>query len=140
MKFFKIRIGVSSGLSHWVFYDLPDSYTIDDVIDLYTEDQQWMLDTETYRIDCQEISEEDYKHGKQAMKYFETNIKMLSENVFPVKEWAILLANTKKPVRIGYPNFHMVYRMNDKRELNYQYDYDSSKFGVLKQFLKAYPV
>ncbi|MCU6294944.1 hypothetical protein, partial [Escherichia coli] len=68
------------------------------------------------------------------------DVKMLSENVFPVKEWAILLANPNKPVRIGYPNNHMVYRMNDKRELSYQYDYCASKFGVLKQFMKAYPV
>lgn len=140
MKYFKICISTSSGKSGWVFYDLPDSYTIDDVIDLHYEDNNWALSLESKGVECLEISAEEYKHGSQAMKYYANDAKMLFENVFPVKEWAILLANPNKPVRIGYPNNHMVYRMNEKRELSYQYDYTASKFGVLKQFRKAYPV
>ena len=140
MKYYRIRVGVSSGFSNWVYYDLPDSYTVEDVIDLYYEEETWVSSTETHSVVCEELSAEDYKHCTQAMKYYSKDVKMLSENVFPVKEWAILLANPNKPVRIGYPNNHMVYRMNDKRELSYQYDYSASKFGVLKQFMKAYPV
>ena len=75
---------------------------------------------------CEELCAEDYKHSVQAMKYYSNDVKMLSENIFPVKEWAILLANPNKPVRIGYPNNHMVYRMNNKRELSYQYEYSAS--------------
>lgn len=140
MKYYKIRIITSSGASAWIFYDLPDSYTIDDVKDLYYEDNNWVFDLESKSVEIDEITEQEYKIGTQAMKYFERNLRMLQENVFPVKEWAILLANSNKPVRIGYPNFHMVYRMNENRELSYQFDYDAAKFGVLKSFEKAYPV
>ncbi|MFS8320032.1 hypothetical protein ACMG5I_03815 [Escherichia coli] len=140
MKYYRIRVGVSSGFSNWVYYDLPDSYTVEDVINLYYEEETWVLSTETHSVVCEELCAEDYKHCVQAMKYYSKEVKMLSENIFPVKEWAILLANPNKPVRIGYPNNHMVYRMNSKRELSYQYDYSASKFGVLPQFKKAYPV
>ncbi len=140
MKFFKVRFGVSSGWSQWQFIELPDCSDKGDAIDILLEDNQWVYTAETYSSEAEEITETWFKHGKLAEQYFERNRKMLQENVFPVKEWAVLFANPKKPVRIGYPNCHMVYRMNDARELSYQYDFNAAKFGILKCFEKVYPV
>lgn len=140
MKYFKVRFGVSSGWSQWQFIALPNGSDKDDARDILLEENRWVYSAETFVSESEEITEEWYKHGKCAENYFERNPKLLKENVFPVKEWAVLFANPKKPVRIGYPNWHQVYRMNDNRELSYQYDYNAGKFGILKCFERAYPV
>lgn len=140
MKYWKVRFIVSSGTSPWEFFSVPENWDAEDVKDWALEENQWVYNAECFSYDVDEITEVEYNYGVQATRYFQRNNKMLQENVFPVKEWAILLANPNKPVRIGYPNFHQVYRMNDKRELSYQFDYDASKLGVLKSFQKAYPV
>ncbi|WOL22878.1 hypothetical protein [Escherichia phage vB_EcoM_JNE01] len=140
MKYFKTQLVVSSGKSPWEFYEVPDDWDEEYLKDYVLEVNQWVYNAECFTYNAVEITETDYRFGVQAVQYYASDSKMLQENVFPVREWAILLANPNKPVRIGYPNMHQVYRMNDKRELSYQYDYNAAKFGILKQFLKAYPV
>lgn len=65
---------------------------------------------------------------------------MKSVNMYHTREEAMREASPDMLVRVGFPNVHLVYRMNDKRELSFQFHYDASKFGVLKAFQKAYPV
>lgn len=140
MKYYMVTEGDSSGIHFlWSYYELLDCCTVEDAEDLYREENGYSLDAPYgLRIYSKEITEKEYHDGLHFNNYYGVRTLitelMFKNNIFPLKSWALMFANPKKPVRIGFPGSHLVYRMNDKRELSYQYDYDSHKFGLLPAF------
>lgn len=140
MKYFMVTEGDASGTHRfWSYYELSDSSTVEDAEELYNEEFGYVPEHPYgLRIYSTEIDKEQYHAGLHFNDYYGNKSflteMMFIQNIFPLKIWALMFANPKKPVRIGYPNMHQVYRMNDKRELNYQYDYNATKFGLLSAF------
>lgn len=146
MKYYRCTEGDAGGTyQFWSYYELSDSSESDDATEMYLDENPWhRCPPAGLRIYTEEISSEFYHEGKLFNNYYNSGSStariMLKENIFPVKQWAVLFASKNKPVCIGYPNCHQVYRMNDNRELSYQYDYNAGKFGILTCFEKVYPV
>lgn len=140
MKYFRVNCGDASGMSEfWEYFALPDTYDIEDAVDMYTENNQWVYTLDCDRRRSEEISEEQYKIGLQFNLMFENkhdqNAFRHKYNLYPTREMAEMFARYDHKsgyVRIGFPNMHNVYKINQDGNLIFVYHYDAKRLGVLE--------
>ena len=140
MKYFRVNCGENDGSmsDFWDYYKLNSSYDLDDVEDLYVEENQWVYEGNSYRVKTEEITEDQYNTGMLFNKMFENkhNLNKIRRkyNLYPTRELAEMFANYKHSsgyVRIGHLNVHNVYKINQDGNLIFVYHHWSDRLGVL---------
>lgn len=140
MKYFRVNCGDASGMPEfWEYFALPDSYDIEDAVDMFTENNQWVYSLDCDRRRSEELTEEQYKTGLLFNKMFEDKHELnryrRKHNLYPTMDMAVLQADRKHRsgyVRVGSPNIHSVYKVNVDGNFIFVYHHWSDRLGVLE--------
>lgn len=135
MKYFRANCGDASGMSEfWEYYEEPDFYSTEDAAERYKSNNPWVHGLDTDRVRVEELTVEQYKTGLQFNRIYENyhdlSHFMCKYNLFCTKDIAVMFCNKEHRtgfVRIGYPNAHNVYKINQDGNFIFVYHYD----GVL---------
>lgn len=139
MKYFRVNCGDASGMSEfWEYFALPDTYDIEDAVDMFTENNQWVYSLDCDRRRSEELTEEQYKTGLLFNKMYEyqheLNAFRHEYNIYPTMGMAVLFAKRDHKsgyVRVGHPNIHNVYKVNADGNFIFVYHHWSDRVGVL---------
>ncbi|EBS4516459.1 hypothetical protein DQT32_03385 [Salmonella enterica subsp. enterica serovar Braenderup] len=140
MKYFRVNCGDASGMSEfWEYFALSDSLDIDEAIAMFNENNPWVHSLDCDRTRSEELTEEQYKTGVLFNKMYENkhelNAFRRKHNLYPTREMAEMFAKYDHPsgyVRIGHPNIHNVYKINQDGNLIFVYHHWSDRIGVLE--------
>lgn len=142
MKYFRVNCGDNDGSmsEFWDYLKFNSPCDIDDAVDLYLEDNQWVYEGNDYRVKSEEITEEQYNTGLLFNLMYENKHKLNAfrrkYNLYPTREMAEMFANYEHPsgyIRIGHPNIHSVYKVNQDKNLIFVYHHYSDRVGVLEK-------
>ncbi|AFC21807.1 hypothetical protein GAP32_357 [Cronobacter phage vB_CsaM_GAP32] len=140
MKYFRVNCGDASGMSEfWEYFALPDNYDIEDAVDMYTENNQWVYSLDCDRRRSEELTEEQYKTGILFNKMYEYKYELneirREYNIYPTMDMAVKFAKRDHKsgyVRVGQPHIHNVYKVNADGNFIFVYHHWSDRVGVLK--------
>lgn len=140
MKYFRVNCGDASGMSEfWEYFALPDTYDIVDAVDLYEENNPWIYSLDCDRTRSEELTREQYMTGLLFNKMYENkhdlNAFRREYNLYPTREMAEMFSRRDHKsgyVRIGFPNMHNVYKINQDGNFIFVYHYDAHRLGLLE--------
>lgn len=135
MKYFRVNCGDASGMTEfWEYFEVPDFYSADDAVEMYKDNNQWVYSLDYDRTRVEELTNEQYKTGLQFNRIFEINHDSSDVrrkyNLYPTRNMAEMFCNKEHKsgyVRIGFPHFHNVYRINQDGNFIFVYHFN----GVL---------
>lgn len=146
MKYFRVNCGDASGMSEfWEYfalneYSMSDEDLMDEAISLFTENNQWVYSLDCDRRRAEELTVEQYKTGLLFNEMYENqhelNAFRRKYNLYPTREMAEMFArydHKSNCVRIGFPNMHNVYKINQDDNFIFVYHYDAQRLGVLSK-------
>ena len=146
MKYFRVNEGSAAGISdfweHFALneHGLSDEDLLDEAISLFEENNSWVLFQDCRRNKAEQLTEEQYKTSLQFNRMYEFNHDENAfrrfYNIYPTRAMAEMFAKRDHKsgyVRIGFPNMHNVYKVNNEGNFIFVYHYDAQRLGKLAE-------
>lgn len=140
MKYYRVNEtdASGSGRDFWEYFELPDYCDIDEAIYLFELNNNWVYFLDARRNKSEELTVEQYKTGKLFNDLYQYNYELDvfrdKYNLYATLELAEMFAKRNHRtgfVRIGHPNYHSVYKINQDGNFIFVYHYYADKVGVL---------
>lgn len=138
MNYFRVNETDASGLGMDFWEYFKGDYDIDEAKALFEENNSWVHSLDCRRNKSQELTEEQYKTGTQFNRLYEDKHEVDAfrrfYNLYPTPAMAQMFAKRDHKsgyVRIGFPNIHNVYKVNQDGNFIFVYHYDAESLGKL---------
>lgn len=147
MKYFRVNETDASGhgFEFWEYfalneYSLSDEDLLEEAISLFEENNSWVFSLDCRRNRAEQITEEQYRIGLQFNRLYEyghdADRVRRFYNLYPTREMAEMFAKRDHKsgyVRIGWGNYHNVYKVNNDGNFIFVYHHFADRIGVLPE-------